>query len=665
MAALTGDHIAVNGTSAGAHTLFVLNSGGTPANLASALELVSTNDGVATFAAAGGHVDVGVYAYDVIRGNGLAQTPNPDNWYLAYAPAIVSDAAEAIIGTAAGMSDIWFSNLDNLHRRMGNQRLATPNEDENDAWVRGYARDLDVDGSVTGRSFDEQINGVDLGIDRLVYNTPNSKWLAGVFGGYGWADRKFNDAGSHGDTQAPYAGAYATWYDDKNKNYVDLIVKGQRFMNDFDAEDSSGNIYHGAYNNWGIGGSVEAGHRFFIGNDGWSWQPQAQAQYVYVTGQDYTTRLGTHVKVTGDNVLEPARRARRRQEHRVRQRRRPLSVCARLPRPAHQRRRHDLGRHAELRAVPRRHLARIRRRRRLPGRRPPPGLRRLHRQLRRAHQHALERQRRVPLRVLRRKQARGLTPSPPVEEDAARLARLPIPRGWAREHFIIRRAARPFARLHDSKVVRSDPPRNHDSNSDPGPMARPNPFDPGYYHEDELRDFGFKSVGRDVRVARNCTIIGLENISLGDHVRIDGFTAMIAAHGAIEIGSHVHITLHCLLAGGGRLVMEDFSGLSQGSRIYTRIDDYSGEHLTGGTVPAEYLGTITAPVTVGRHAIIGAGSTVLPGVTIGEGSAVGANSLVKSDLEPWGVYVGCPVRRVKARSRKLLEMEKKLLASGG
>jgi acetyltransferase-like isoleucine patch superfamily enzyme len=35
-------------------------------------------------------------------------------------------------------------------------------------------------------------------------------------------------------------------------------------------------------------------------------------------------------------------------------------------------------------------------------------------------------------------------------------------------------------------------------------------------------------------------------------------------------------------------------------------------------------------------------------------------SLVKKVLEPWGVYVGIPARRLKERSRELLELVKKI-----
>ena len=68
-----------------------------------------------------------------------------------------------------------------------------------------------------------------------------------------------------------------------------------------------------------------------------------------------------------------------------------------------------------------------------------------------------------------------------------------------------------------------------------------------------------------------------------------------------------------------------------------------------------------APVFLGRHVIIGSGSVILPGCTIGEGSSVGALSLVTKNLDSWGVYVGAPARLAKARSKKLLDLEKRLM----
>ncbi len=58
-----------------------------------------------------------------------------------------------------------------------------------------------------------------------------------------------------------------------------------------------------------------------------------------------------------------------------------------------------------------------------------------------------------------------------------------------------------------------------------------------------------------------------------------------------------------------------------------------------------------------KHAIIGADSIIFPNVTIGEGTAVGAMSMVKESLEDWYIYAGVPVRKIKPRQRKMLELE--------
>jgi acetyltransferase-like isoleucine patch superfamily enzyme len=188
------------------------------------------------------------------------------------------------------------------------------------------------------------------------------------------------------------------------------------------------------------------------------------------------------------------------------------------------------------------------------------------------------------------------------------------------------------------------------------------PFSPGFYETGDLRTFGFGSIGKNVRIATNCTIVGAKNVEIGDNVRIDGYCSLFAnGSGWIRIGSYVHVGSYCSLSGGDGIEMGDFSGLSQGVRVYSRTDDYSGACLTNPTVPARYTGVIGGPVLIGRHVVIGAGSVILPNVQIGEGSAVGALSLVRKSLEPWGVYFGAPAKRIKNRSRQLLDLERQLI----
>lgn len=181
-----------------------------------------------------------------------------------------------------------------------------------------------------------------------------------------------------------------------------------------------------------------------------------------------------------------------------------------------------------------------------------------------------------------------------------------------------------------------------------------NPFDTGYYTSAELRAFPFARVGENSAIARNCTIVGLQNIAIGDHVRIDSHATIVAASGRLKVGSHVHIGIGCVIGARGDVELEDFSSLSHGARIFSAIDDFTGRHMTNSTLPDAVLGVTAAPVRIGRYAPIGSGTIVLPGVEVGEGAAVAALSLVNRSLEPWHIYSGNPVKEVGPRSRDLL-----------
>ncbi|MDA9559164.1 acyltransferase [Alphaproteobacteria bacterium] len=194
-------------------------------------------------------------------------------------------------------------------------------------------------------------------------------------------------------------------------------------------------------------------------------------------------------------------------------------------------------------------------------------------------------------------------------------------------------------------------------------MKKINPFDQGYFCSEDLKNMGFKNVGTNVKIAKNCTIIGLQNINIKNNVRIDGGVTISCEHGNLNIGNYIHIGGNCHLACAGGITLDNFSGLSQGVRVYSSTDDYSGKSLTNPTIPSTYLKTITKPVNIGKHVIIGSGSVVLPGVVIGMGSSVGALSLVTKPLNNWGVYFGIPVKKLKNRNKSLLEKEKKFMKS--
>ncbi len=189
-----------------------------------------------------------------------------------------------------------------------------------------------------------------------------------------------------------------------------------------------------------------------------------------------------------------------------------------------------------------------------------------------------------------------------------------------------------------------------------------NPFLTGYYNQNELRSFGFKAVGNNVKIAKNCTILGLHNISIGDNVIIDAFCSIIATgSGELKLGSFIHIGAYCHLLANDGIDIQDFSGLSQGVKIYSKTDDYSGNSMTNPTIPSKYKSIKKGKVTIEKHVIIGANSVILPNVTIGEGVSVGALSLVSTNLESWTMYFGNPLKKFFKRSKKLLELKEKFL----
>jgi len=183
-----------------------------------------------------------------------------------------------------------------------------------------------------------------------------------------------------------------------------------------------------------------------------------------------------------------------------------------------------------------------------------------------------------------------------------------------------------------------------------------------FLNEQQLAQMGFKHLGANVRISDKASIYNPDQIEIGDHSRIDDFCVI---SGKVIIGRNVHIAVFCNVAGGEKgVTFEDFSGLAYGCHVFTQSDDYSGRTLTNPTVPGKYKREIKKAIVIGRHSIVGTSSLIFPGVTLAEGTSVGALSMVTKSTEEWSVYFGNPAKRIKARRRDLLELEKEYLSDG-
>ena len=172
-----------------------------------------------------------------------------------------------------------------------------------------------------------------------------------------------------------------------------------------------------------------------------------------------------------------------------------------------------------------------------------------------------------------------------------------------------------------------------------------------FYSKDELRGLGLKSYGDKVLISRKASIYGASNICIGDNVRIDDFCIL---SGNITIGSNIHISAYVALYGALGIELNDYSGISPRSTIYSAMDDFSGDYLIGPVHDTILTNVSGGKVVLKKFSQIAPNVIIFPSVIIGEGAVVGAMSLVKSNIPEWTVYAGIPARYIRNRNKNLL-----------
>lgn len=182
-----------------------------------------------------------------------------------------------------------------------------------------------------------------------------------------------------------------------------------------------------------------------------------------------------------------------------------------------------------------------------------------------------------------------------------------------------------------------------------------------YLSREALERLGFAALGDDVQIHPSCVLVGCERMRIGSHVRIDPF-CVITMSADLVIGDRVHVSAHASLLGAGGITIGDFACVSHGTRVLSSSGDFSGSQICGPMVPLSHRHVVASRIAIGRHAVVGANSVILPGGGLGEGATVGALSLVKTPLEPWTVNAGVPTRVVGRRDRESVLAQERRLA---
>ena len=136
-----------------------------------------------------------------------------------------------------------------------------------------------------------------------------------------------------------------------------------------------------------------------------------------------------------------------------------------------------------------------------------------------------------------------------------------------------------------------------------------------FYSEEELRSLGLKKIGNNVLISRNASLYGKYGI-----------------------------------------ILEDYTGISPRSTVFSAMDDFSGDYLIGPIHQDHQINVIGGPVVIKKYSQIGAHCVVFPNVTIEEGAVVGAMSLVNQSVSKWAIHIGIPAKFLRKRSNSLLNL---------
>lgn len=142
-----------------------------------------------------------------------------------------------------------------------------------------------------------------------------------------------------------------------------------------------------------------------------------------------------------------------------------------------------------------------------------------------------------------------------------------------------------------------------------------------YYARGFVYSFFLKKTGKSFAVSSNCSISGLENISVGDNI-------------TIRFGMVIN--------GSGGLVIENNVLLAHGVKIYTENHIYENRDLD-----IIFQGVERKNVFIGRGSWICADVIILPGVSIGKHSVVAAGSVVTKNVPDYSVVAGVPAKIIK------------------
>ena len=149
----------------------------------------------------------------------------------------------------------------------------------------------------------------------------------------------------------------------------------------------------------------------------------------------------------------------------------------------------------------------------------------------------------------------------------------------------------------------------------------------------------FAAVTQDVKLGENVRLgkfINLYGCSIGDNTKIGAF---VEIQKNADIGKNCKVSSHSFICEG--VIIED--NVFVGHNVTFINDLYPRATTASGELQVEEDWTCVKTI-IKQSASIGSSSTILCGITVGEHAIVGAGSVVTKDVQPYCIVAGNPAR---------------------
>ena len=158
-----------------------------------------------------------------------------------------------------------------------------------------------------------------------------------------------------------------------------------------------------------------------------------------------------------------------------------------------------------------------------------------------------------------------------------------------------------------------------------------------------------RACGEGVKINPMAKIVRPQVVDLGAHCRIGDFVFIFAGDG-VTIGEHTDVQPHTIFWGGGLSIIGSRVSTGPGTVFLSATYSHGkGLKMVDGLGEGSAI-ALGGKLVIGDDVYIGARSVIMP-VILGEGAVIGAGSFVNKNLDPWGIYVGSPAKKIGERPR--------------